>query len=322
MARRILMYLVVVSALVLIAVGGVAAQGPDTTGVAPDGGGGRVDSSISYQGMLKEGGLPVTGSRDMTFRLYLDPGCITQTGADIEKPGVPVSGGFFTVYLDVPHATFNGRGLWLKAFVVGAGLGCQAILPVPYALSLRPGAAIESYETGPVLQVWNTGTGDGILGRTTSGYAGVYGHSDANYGVWGEGRYGVFGLTFAANGIGVRGRSGATSGVTYGVYGAAQSSSGYAGYFENTGGGVDIRAAGKGVEPWRVREAYLFWTDAPDYWEDITCCVETRIAALLRHASQVGAEPEKLAERIRQRAREAGERPGYTFAEAFKRFQF
>jgi hypothetical protein len=36
----------------------------------------------------------------------------------------------------------------------------------------------------------------------------------------------------------------------------------------------------------------------------------------------VGAEPEKLVERIRQRAREAGERPGHPYAEAFKRFEF
>jgi hypothetical protein len=50
--------------------------------------------------------------------------------------------------------------------------------------------------------------------------------------------------------------------------------------------------------------------------------MEARLAALMRHASQVGAEPEKLAERIRERAREAGEKPGYAAAEAFKRFQF
>ncbi len=58
----------------------------------------------------------------------------------------------------------------------------------------------------------------------------------------------------------------------------------------------------EGIEPWRVRQAYLFWTENPDHWEDISCCVDVRIAALLRHASQVGAEPEKLVERIRQRA--------------------
>ena len=78
----------------------------------------------------------------------------------------------------------------------------------------------------------------------------------------------------------------------------------------------------EGVEPWRVRQVYLFWTDHPDYWEDISCCLEQRIAALMRHVSQVGTEPEKLAERVRQRAREAGEKPGYAAAEAFKRFEF
>lgn len=77
-----------------------------------------------------------------------------------------------------------------------------------------------------------------------------------------------------------------------------------------------------GVDPWRVKQVYLFWTDNADYWEDISCCVEQRMAALMRHASQVGAEPEKLAERVRQRMREAGEKPGYAAAEAFKRFEF
>jgi LmbE family N-acetylglucosaminyl deacetylase len=75
------------------------------------------------------------------------------------------------------------------------------------------------------------------------------------------------------------------------------------------------------VAPWRVRELYLFWTDNPDYWEDITCCLDARIAALMRHASQIGLDAEKLVERVRQRAREAGEQPGYAFAEAFKRIE-
>ncbi len=76
-----------------------------------------------------------------------------------------------------------------------------------------------------------------------------------------------------------------------------------------------------GVDPWRVREVYLFWTDSPDYWEDITCCIEARIAALARHASQVGTNHSELAQRIRQRAEEAGRQPGFPFAEAFKRIQ-
>ena len=75
------------------------------------------------------------------------------------------------------------------------------------------------------------------------------------------------------------------------------------------------------VEPWRVKEVYLFWTGEPDYWEDITCCMEARISALTRHASQVGLRMEKLSERVYQRAREAGEKAGYECAEGFKRIQ-
>jgi LmbE family N-acetylglucosaminyl deacetylase len=77
----------------------------------------------------------------------------------------------------------------------------------------------------------------------------------------------------------------------------------------------------EGVDPWRVTELYLFWTDNPDYWEDIACCVDARIAALMRHASQVGLDAERLVERIRQHTREAGERPGFAFAEAFKHIE-
>lgn len=76
------------------------------------------------------------------------------------------------------------------------------------------------------------------------------------------------------------------------------------------------------VEPWRVKEVYLFWTDSADYWEDISQCIDTRISALARHASQVGLNMEKLAERIRKRTQEAGEEAGYEYAEGFKRFQF
>jgi LmbE family N-acetylglucosaminyl deacetylase len=76
------------------------------------------------------------------------------------------------------------------------------------------------------------------------------------------------------------------------------------------------------TEPWRVKEVYLFWTDNADYWEDISPCIDTRISALARHASQVGLDKDKLAERIRDRARDAGQAPGYEYAEGFKRFRF
>ncbi len=77
-----------------------------------------------------------------------------------------------------------------------------------------------------------------------------------------------------------------------------------------------------GVVPWRVREAYLFWTGDPDYYEDITACFERRLEALARHESQLLGKAEQATERLRQLAREAGERAGCEYAEGFRRFEF
>jgi LmbE family N-acetylglucosaminyl deacetylase len=76
------------------------------------------------------------------------------------------------------------------------------------------------------------------------------------------------------------------------------------------------------LEPWRVKEVYLFWTENPDYWEDVSCCIDVRLSALARHASQVGLNVERLTERVRKAAKDAGEQPGYEYAEGFKRFEF
>ena len=75
-----------------------------------------------------------------------------------------------------------------------------------------------------------------------------------------------------------------------------------------------------GIAPWRIREAWLFWSENPDRWEDVGCCIGMRIAALRLHASQVGGDPRRLAEDIRKRARESakkGKQP-FEYAEAFK----
>jgi LmbE family N-acetylglucosaminyl deacetylase len=76
------------------------------------------------------------------------------------------------------------------------------------------------------------------------------------------------------------------------------------------------------IAPWRVKEAYLFWTDNADYWEDVTALMDARIAALSKHASQIGLNLDKLAERIRNTARAAGQKAGCEYAEGFKRFAF
>ncbi len=74
--------------------------------------------------------------------------------------------------------------------------------------------------------------------------------------------------------------------------------------------------------PWRVKEAYLYWAEAPDHWEDVGETVERRIAALRHHASQLGDRAANLEERVRQWLRETAKDHEMEYAEAFKRFKF
>ncbi len=71
-------------------------------------------------------------------------------------------------------------------------------------------------------------------------------------------------------------------------------------------------------EPWRVKEIYLFWTDSPDHWEDVTSSIDRRIAALKHHDSQVHRRVDTLDERIRKGAAETGKEHGLEYAESFK----
>jgi LmbE family N-acetylglucosaminyl deacetylase len=70
-----------------------------------------------------------------------------------------------------------------------------------------------------------------------------------------------------------------------------------------------------GLTEQRVHNVYFFATDQPNYYVDITSTIETKIAALRAHASQVRSEG--LEERIRARARLVGQEIGVEYAEAF-----
>ena len=132
--------------IVLGLVGAAFAQAPD--GAAPtvgDAAAATVASRISYQGVLREGGAPVNGTRNMQFRLYGDTACADVYYQTIVKNDVPVGNGLFTVELDVLQTIFDGREIGLELAVADTVIGCQTIVPVPYALGLRPGAKI----TGP-----------------------------------------------------------------------------------------------------------------------------------------------------------------------------
>jgi hypothetical protein len=144
-------------------------------------------SKFTYQGMLRDDGVPVSAPVDMEFQLYSDASCHTLVGGAISKPAVDVEDGVFNVELAVSHSYVNGRGLWLGIMVDGENLGCQEILPVPYALSLLPGAEIEGEKTGwDVLHLVNT--------AETAGSYGLYARTNSSSG------RGVYGYAYAATG--------------------------------------------------------------------------------------------------------------------------
>jgi hypothetical protein len=250
----------------LLSVSGTMAQDPRVLsgGLSVEG---TVNSRISYQGVLKEDGSPVTGNRDMVFRLYSDGACTTQVGSDISMPGVPVSEGLFSVALDVAHDDFDGQGLRLEVEVGGTPVVCQEIMPVPYALSLRPGASIHN-TAGDALSLALVLENDNGYGLRVqhAGSVGVHVSSAGSAGVFVEGA-GADGLTveqadghglsvvdagldgvnvFMANGYGVnaqgsaggvRGHAYSASGAIHGVSGQTDSPDGYGVYGTNTAGG-------------------------------------------------------------------------------------
>jgi LmbE family N-acetylglucosaminyl deacetylase len=73
----------------------------------------------------------------------------------------------------------------------------------------------------------------------------------------------------------------------------------------------------EGLDPHTVPTLYLFWTDKPTAWVDVTSTLDVKIAALREHVSQI-REPEKLEDRIREWARESGAQIGVEAAETFR----
>jgi LmbE family N-acetylglucosaminyl deacetylase len=76
-------------------------------------------------------------------------------------------------------------------------------------------------------------------------------------------------------------------------------------------------ALDEGLAPINVDDVYLYFTDKPNTWVDISATLETKIAALREHVSQL-RQPEKLEEMIRAWAAESGSQVGVPAAENFR----
>lgn len=201
--KRIVLSVYVLVILLAFSLGAGQAQGPGDRS-EPQGEvsvAAVVSSKFSYQGVLRENGNLVTGSRNMVFHLFSDSACTLPISGDISRPGVSVKEGLFSVELAVHQNYIDGQGLWLEIRIGGTVVGCQEILPVPYALSLRPGASVTGQQTS-----W-----DAIHAVNTA----PTGSS-----------YGVYARSYSTGGRGLSAWASAASGTTYGVYAQSDSASG------------------------------------------------------------------------------------------------
>ncbi len=76
-------------------------------------------TSFTYQGKLTDsGGVPLSGSYDMTFKLYDALTAGNQIGSTVALTGVSVSGGLFSVTLDFGSSAFTtGAARWIETMV-------------------------------------------------------------------------------------------------------------------------------------------------------------------------------------------------------------
>ncbi len=146
--------------------GGVQPQGEaDVT--APEA---LLDDGFWYQGRLSDGaGNPLANTNlSVGFRLYT----ASSGGTPLDTVTVTVDtddNGLFNEEIDFNNPDlFNGQALYLGLLVAGEASEMtprQYLRPVPYALSIRPGAVISDARDG-VLEVHSTGSGaddDAIL---------------------------------------------------------------------------------------------------------------------------------------------------------------
>jgi hypothetical protein len=218
--RQILTGVLALGLLLALAVGLSQAQGPeppegDANRVSEVEEAARVGSRIPVQGRLTgANGNPLNGTYSIRFRLY---DAATEGTALCEYTNsVSVENGLFysEIWGDCGSDAMNGQQLYLGIKVEDDDEmeDRQAIYPVPYAFSLRPGARIVGSVAGnPALKVENSSTG---------------------------------------NSSGVHALASGDTGTTYGVYGQSESIDGYGGYFVGRawyGLGVALKAAGSGI---------------------------------------------------------------------------
>ncbi len=119
-----------------------------------------VSNGFMYQGKLTDGtGRPVPDATySLTFRLYNVPSGGSALDSDADT--VTTQNGLFAEVVNFDTEFFNGQQLYLSVQVGATELPRQSIYPVPYALSLRPGAVISNTTSSQhALELWSNYSG-------------------------------------------------------------------------------------------------------------------------------------------------------------------
>jgi hypothetical protein len=231
--RQILTGVLALTLLLALAVGLIQAQGPEPPEgerQSQEGASVLVDvgSRIPIQGRLTDAnGSPLNGTYSIRFRFYnaaVDGSVVCEDTNSVE-----VINGLFNseIWGDCGSGDMNGQQLYLgiKVGTDDEMTDRQAIYPVPYAFSLKPGAVIHGeIPDDSVLWGRNSSTADGSMGI----YAQAAGPSGETYG--------VYGASASDNGYGGRFIGG------NGLY--AEGITGYGGYFKNSSGGYALAVEG------------------------------------------------------------------------------
>ncbi len=108
------------------------------------------DTTITYQGQLRQSAAPFTGMADLEFRLFDQISGGSQIGSTQTRDDWPVEDGLFQVELDFGLAAFTEQVRYLEVRVDGNPLSPrQAIRPAPMALFALDGNEGPVGPTGP-----------------------------------------------------------------------------------------------------------------------------------------------------------------------------
>jgi hypothetical protein len=106
-----------------------------------------VGTTFSYQGQLREAGLPANGTYNVDFKLFDASAGGIQYGDTLTWPALPVFNGQFTVELNFGNV-FGNHARWLEITVNGTTLSPrQNVRPVPFSISAT--YAMMSYAAAP-----------------------------------------------------------------------------------------------------------------------------------------------------------------------------